>query len=273
MSSVPSKDIIFREFLPFTPRPKAGKSPSDELYAGIWQLILFRLKTGTQWRELPVKQYIDQKYSWKSVFYHFTKWSKMGVFKQLWQDNLQTGKLRLQLRTAQLDGSHTACFRGGEAVGYQGRKRCKTCNMLYISDEQGLILAASDPKSGNHHDVHQIKKSFRELIEQLEDLGLSLDGLIINADSGFDSQELRTLCQERGIECNFDLNPRKGQKSEREDYFNEEFYKARFVIERTFAWLDAFKALLVRYETTVRNWLAVNHLAFFLIAMRKMKKL
>ncbi|MEM6299205.1 MAG: transposase [Bacteroidota bacterium] len=177
----------------------------------------------------------------------------MGVFKSLWQSAIKEGKVHLQLRTAQLDGSHTPCFRGGEAVGYQGRKRRKTCNMLYITDEQGLVLGSSNPKSGNHHDVHQIQKSFLELIEQLEELALSLDGLIINADSGFDSQELRLLCQEKGIECNFDLNPRKGQTSDREEYFDEEFYKVRFVIERSFAWLDAFKALLIRYEKTARN--------------------
>lgn len=31
--------------------------------------------------------------------------------------------------------------------------------------------------------------------------------------------------------------------------FDELLYKCRFVIERTNTWLDAFKAILVRFET------------------------
>jgi transposase len=40
--------------------------------------ILYRLKTGCQWRELPIKQFFKEKYSWQSVYYHFQKWSKNG---------------------------------------------------------------------------------------------------------------------------------------------------------------------------------------------------
>lgn len=34
-----------------------------------------------------------------------------------------------------LDGTHTPAIRGGEAVEYQGRKKCKTSNMLYPFEE------------------------------------------------------------------------------------------------------------------------------------------
>lgn len=34
----------------------------------------------------------------------------------------------------QLDGSHTPVKRGGESFGYQGRKKCKTSNMLFMLD-------------------------------------------------------------------------------------------------------------------------------------------
>jgi hypothetical protein len=40
--------------------------------------ILYRLKTGCQWRELPMKEFIRGRYSWQSVYYHFQKWSKDG---------------------------------------------------------------------------------------------------------------------------------------------------------------------------------------------------
>ncbi len=45
--------------------------------------ILYRLKTGCQWRELPIKQFfLEKKYSWQSVYFHFQKWSKDGSWEK-----------------------------------------------------------------------------------------------------------------------------------------------------------------------------------------------
>jgi transposase len=47
------------------------------------EAILYRLKTGCQWRELPMKQFFRTSYEWNSVYYHFQKWSKDGSWDQL----------------------------------------------------------------------------------------------------------------------------------------------------------------------------------------------
>ena len=45
-------------------------------------------------------------------------------------------------------------------------------------------------------------------------------------------------------------NPRNGEPAE--DYlFDDELYKERFVIERTNAWMDGFRSILTRFDTTV----------------------
>lgn len=267
--SVLSKDTIRKEILPHLSWGKRGKGYDPGFVLCIVQLILYRLKTGCQWRELPIKQYLDEPYSWKSVFHHFNKWSKDGSWRSVWLHQLRYYRCLLQLRSAQLDGTHTPCKRGGQAIGYQGRKSCKTTNMLCISDERGVIIAATDPISGNHYDTFNMVDSFEQLVKMLEELELNLDGLILNADAAFDTKELRALCYSKGIIPNFDLNPRNGRVIDREDYFDEIFYKSRMVIEHAFAWLDAFKALLIRFEITARNWLAWNILGFSAIFIRK----
>ena len=50
--------------------------------------------------------------------------------------------------------------------------------------------------------------------------------------------------------------------------FNAEVYTARFVSERSFAWIDKFRALLVRCDRKDANFLAGHHLAFALINLR-----
>ena len=97
-----------------------------------------------------------------------------------------------------LDGSHTAALRGGEEVGYQGRKKRKTTNALYLTDRQGLPIAMSSPKSGEHHDVHDIEKVIGDMFNDLEKSHIRVDGLFLNADAGFDCDALRGfLCEKR----------------------------------------------------------------------------
>ncbi|EEK15484.1 hypothetical protein CAPGI0001_1393 [Capnocytophaga gingivalis ATCC 33624] len=45
-------------------------------------MIIKRLKTGVQWRELPIESYFEKgKISWQNVYYYFNKWSKDGSFQ------------------------------------------------------------------------------------------------------------------------------------------------------------------------------------------------
>ncbi len=60
--------------------------------------------------------------------------------------------------------------------------------------------------------------------------------------------------------------PKRGRKR----LFNAEVYKKRFVSERSFAWIDKFRALLIRFVTTDFRFLAAHHLAFALINLRRL---
>lgn len=46
-------------------------------------------------------------------------------------------------------------------------------------------------------------------------------------------------------------------------------YKERWKIERTNAWIDGFKNVLVRFDTTVSSWKGWNFLAFIVIFLKK----
>ena len=60
----------------------------------------------------------------------------------------------------------------------------------------------------------------------------------------------------------------------REDrvYFDKELSKNRNVVEQACAWLDSFKALLVRFETQVSNWMALYFLSFTVLFIKKNKE-
>lgn len=232
--------------------------------------ILYRLKTGCQWRQLPMKQFFREKYSWQGVYYHFQKWSKNGSWERVWNNILQNHKHLLDMSSIQLDGTHTPAKRGGNSVAYQGRKKSKTTNTLIITDSQGIPLACSDPIAGNHNDAFKLVKTFQSMIQSVQLANIPVKGLFLNADSGFDTSDFRSYCYINEIFDNIDQNKRNGNSCESNTVFDELLYKTRFVIERTNAWLDAFKAVLVRFETNDFHWKGLLLLAFSVILLRKL---
>lgn len=231
--------------------------------------ILYRTKTGCQWRELPMRQFFDTDYSWKSVYYHFQKWSKDGSWDNLWNGLLCQHKSQLDLSSIQLDGTHTIAKRGGQKVGYQGRKKNKTTNLLILSDAQGIPIGCSQPIEGNHNDAYRLNLHSKELFESLESNHIKTQGLFLNADAGFDTNSFRDFCRSRDIFPNIMSNKRNGKNES--SMIDDLLYKQRFVIERTNAWVDSFKAALIRFETNYIHWKSLNIIAFICILLLKIK--
>lgn len=94
--------------------------------------------------------------------------------------------------------------------------------------------------------------------------------MFLNADAGFDTSDFRSYCYANDIFDNIDQNKRNGNSIEAYTVFDELLYKTRFVIERTNAWLDAFKAILIRFETKNSHWKSLLLLAFTVILLRKL---
>jgi len=266
-----NKDKIENLIVPHLSRGSRGAKPGVELWR-IVAAILYRLKSGCQWRMLPVEKFFttQRRLSYNGVYYHFREWVKDGSFQTVWTELLRANHKVPDLSSIQLDGSHTPAKNGGEQIGYQGRKAAKTTNALFFSDSQGLPLAMATPQSGNHHDLHDIQALFDELCRILTEAKIDLRGVFMNADSGFDAEVLREQCLAKEIEANIAVNERNRKKeSDTYLYFDDELYKGRFVIERMNAWIDSFKALLIRFETNIKIWMALHFLAFAVILCKK----
>lgn len=271
MYSILDKDTIEMEIVAHLPKTKRGFRPTVPLVE-IVNAVLYKLKTGVQWRELPVKALFEgEVLSWQTVYYHYRKWCLDASWEQCWIKLLKKHKSQFDLSSVDLDGSHTPALRGGQGAGYQGRKKRKTTNALYLTDRQGLPLAMSEPVSGNHNDLYDIEVQFETVTATLEDADISVDGLFMNADAGFDCAQLRKCCESKEINANICFNKRNGNV-ERDEYFDKELYNQRYAIERSNAWMDSYRSLLNRFDTTIESWKGFNFLAFIVIALKKIKK-
>lgn len=260
MIRILSKDSIVQYILPHLSSPKRGGSrvPTWEIV----NAILYKFKTGVQWHLLPIKSLIYRvSIKYGAIFHHFRKWVKDGSWQKVQQQIMSQYKHLLNLSVALFDGTHSPAKRGGQQVAYQGRKRCKTSNTLWLTDANGLVVGFTLPIAGNHHDVADIRKRLAYLIEQLSVSNIRVDGLFINADAGFDSQEFREACQQVGIQVNIPRNYRNASHLvDDETLFDELMYEQRYAVERTNAWQDSYRTLLIRQDTSNSSWTAWHHL-------------
>jgi hypothetical protein len=98
-------------------------------------------------------------------------------------------------------------------------------------------------------------------------VGLVLGGAYLNLDSGFDSKHNRKCIFNAGMIPNIPENPRnrKRPKRGRKRLFNAAIHALRTRVDRTFAWEDKFKRLLLRFEHIQQRHYGMKVLAYTLI--------
>ena len=98
-------------------------------------------------------------------------------------------------------------------------------------------------------------------------VGLDLRGAYLNLDGGFDSRVNRQCIFNAGLIPNIPENPRnrKRPKRGRKRLFNATSHALRMRVERTFAWEDKFKRLLLRFEHIQQRHYGMKLLGYTLI--------
>jgi len=176
----------------------------------------------------------------------------------------------LDLSELNLDGSHVPAKKGGESVAYQGRKRAKTTNILPVTDTHGFIVATTPLSAGNHNDAFKLKPHLQTTFKSMKPLGLAIQGAYFNADSAFDTKEARKVCFNHGLSPNIAENKRNRKKPKRgrKRLFKPDVYKHRFTSGRSFAWVDKFRALLIRFDRKDAYFMDAHFIAFAMINLR-----
>jgi Transposase DDE domain len=114
--------------------------------------------------------------------------------------------------------------------------------------------------------------STRQALKKVaKDVGLDLKGAYLNLDGGFDSAHNRKCIFNAGLIPNIPENPRnrKHPKRGRKRLFNAAIHALRMRVERTFAWEDKFKRLLLRFERIQQRHYGMKLMAYTLINLRK----
>jgi transposase len=237
------------------------------------------------WKELPIDKDENGKpeIHHTSIYKKFVKWTEQGSCLKIFYKSLE--KLqehgRLDLSILHGDGTNTIAKKGGEGIGYNGYKHLggtpqKGEKTIAIHDNQGNIIAPLTVASVNQSDMLLLKESIDDLKRINKQLNLGIKkATILNLDSGFDSKANRKKIWNMGLKPNIKENKRnrKSAKKGRKRFFDSNLYKKRFIIERSFAWIDKFKRLLIRFERKQNLFLGFALLAYSLVNLRYFSKM
>lgn len=219
----------------------------------IFDAIFYMLKTGCQWRMLP-----SDFPKWESVYYYFKKWSRDGTIEEIHEALRKRVRLKRGKKSSPsvgiIDSQSVKTTKFADAErGIDGNKKIKGRKRHIVTDTQGLLLAL-DVHSANQHDSKagfNVLKQLKYRFERMEK---------IYADGGYRGKLVEQVKLELGYQMEITL------RTDKSTTFKP--LPKRWVVERSFAWLEDFRRLAKDYERTIVSSINMTYLAFIKLMLK-----
>jgi putative transposase len=220
----------------------------------IWNAILYLHKTGCQWRMLP-----HSFPKWQTVYYYLVKWTWDGTIEQIndvlrEQTRLRAGR-EVSPCVALIDSQSVKTTRvGGLDRGFDGGKNVKGRKRHLVTDSGGLLLSAVSHTAKTHDSkaglavIETLKHRFPRLVK-------------IFADAGYRGELVENVKKFCGWDMEITLRSDKAK--------GFEVLPMRWVVERSFSWLENFRRLAKDYEYNTKMSESMVYIAFITIMIHR----
>lgn len=215
--------------------------------------ILYLVKTGCQWRMLP------QDFApWKTVYYYFTIWKKAEVFEVIHEALVEKVRVRQGKKEEPTVGimdsqSVKNTLVSCEDKGFDAGKKIKGIKRHIIVDTLGLILAiliqsaSVQDRDGAASVINKVVESWKKVVK-------------LFADGGYRGQLINTLKTQFKMELEI---------VKRNEVHTFKVLPKRWIVERTFAWIDTNRRNAKNYERLNDTSVAIVQLAAIRIMLNR----
>ncbi len=215
--------------------------------------VLYLVKTGCQWRMMP-----GDFAPWKTVYYYFSVWKKGEIFEVIHEALVEKVRVMEGKKEEPTVGIIDAqsvknTLVSSQDKGFDAGKKIKGIKRHIIVDTLGLILAvviqsaSVQDRDGAVDVVEKLCESWKKVVK-------------IFADGGYRGQLINTIKTKFKIEL---------ETIKRNELHTFKILPKRWIVERTFAWIDTNRRNSKNYERLNNTSVAMVHLSAIRIMLKR----
>jgi putative transposase len=215
--------------------------------------ILYLVKTGCQWRMLP-----GDFPGWKIVYYYFSTWKRCALIEQIHEalvEKIRKSNGRKEEPSVGIIDAQSVknTLVSSEDKGFDAGKKIKGIKRHIIVDTMGLILAvviqsaSIQDRDGALSVIDKLFENWKKVIKIFADGGYA--GKLIGKVKDIFKIELEII--------------------KRDELHTFKILPKRWIVERTFSWIDTNRRNSKNYERLNQSSVAMVHLSAIRIMLNR----
>lgn len=252
---------------PLIPPQRTGGDRRTTNMRDLIDAILYVLKNGCQWRDLPG----DFDPDWHTVYAYFNQWSKDGTWQRIYDvlhRRYRQASGREETPSAAILDSQSVkgSASGGQERGFDGGKQIKGRKRHLMVSTQGLPIsvhvtaASTDDRFAAKELITRLEKT-----ESAEGVAPPLGRLsLVWADAGYEGAPFAAFVSDRGWRLEI-----KHKEAGKRGF---QVLSWRWVVERTFSWLMQCRRLVRDFERLVKMVEGFIYVAMTRLLLRRLTR-